>query len=84
MSILSFNLWRGVASALICQQKLPLRGTNIAKSRKQRDTDHGVLQLWVSVREMAPSLWNILSTARLVPIECPDSTLIKLAILFSA
>ena len=47
-------------------------------------THHGVLQLCVSVSETAPSLWNILSTARLVPIECPDSTLIKLAIRFSA
>ena len=47
-------------------------------------THQGVLQLCVSVSETAPSLWNILRTARLVPIECPDSTLIKLAIRFSA
>ena len=39
-----------------------------------------MLQLCVSVRERAPSRWNIRSTARLVPIECPDSTVIRLAI----
>ena len=33
---------------------------------------------------MAPSRWNIRKTAKLVPIECPDSTLIRLAILPSA
>ena len=41
---------------------------------------HGVLQLWVRVREMAPKRWNIRRTAKLVPIEWPDSTLIMLAI----
>jgi hypothetical protein len=34
----------------------------------------------VSVKDLAPSLWNILRTARLVPIEWPDSTVIKLPI----
>ncbi len=42
-------------------------------------TDQGVLQLWVSVRETAPSLWNILSTGRLVPMAWPDSTEMRLA-----
>ena len=41
----------------------------------------GVLQLCVRVRDLAPSRWNIRSTARLVPIEWPDSTVIRLAIL---
>ena len=33
---------------------------------------------------MAPSRWNIRKTAKLVPIEWPDSTLIRLAIFPSA
>lgn len=41
----------------------------------------GVLQLCVSVRDLAPRRWNMRSTARLVPIEWPDSTVIRLAIL---
>ena len=44
-------------------------------------THHGVLQLCVRVRDLAPNRWNIRSTARLVPIEWPDSTVIRLAIL---
>ena len=40
-----------------------------------------MLQLCVRVRDLAPNLWNIRSTARLVPIEWPDSTVIRLAIL---
>ena len=35
----------------------------------------------VRVRDLAPNLWYIRSTARLVPIEWPDSTVIRLAIL---
>ncbi len=37
--------------------------------KERISTDHGVLQLCVRVSEMAPSRWNILKTARLVPIE---------------
>ena len=36
--------------------------------------------MWVSVSETAPSLLNILRTARLVPMEWPDSTLMSEAV----
>ena len=41
----------------------------------------GVSQLWVRVRALTPSLWKVLRTPRLVPMEWPDSTVITLAIL---
>lgn len=50
---------------------------------EQRDyliSYQGVWQLWVSVRDLAPRRWNIRSTAKLVPIEWPDSTVIRLPI----
>ena len=45
------------------------------------DTYQGVLQLWVRVSDLAPRRWNMRRTAKLVPMECPDSTVMRLAIL---
>ena len=43
-------------------------------------TYQGVSQLCVRVRTRTPSRWNIRRTARLVPMLCPDSTVIMLPI----